>query len=259
MSKILPVVIDTETTGVDLDNDSICQVAAVLIHPHAGPNTQAVTLFSTYCNPGKPIPAEATAIHGVTDADVRWSMPAEWALMHLKMVLDKLEESGDVVLCGQNHERFDVPLMDRILPSAGFNQYLSLDSYTIAIREFPEMQHKLGEFYEWYCEKQPIDAHDAAADCHMVAAILHKYVNEMKSDYVTLAQEQEQARVLDVFPFGKYKGMKTKDISKSYFNWCRVNFTEVHKDIEETICSVLECEAFTDERRDTGYDDDVPF
>jgi len=240
MSNVIPVVVDLETTGIDLDHDSIVQLAAVMIDLDTG---RPLTLLSMYTNPGRKISEEAGEVHGIKDEDLIWATPAQWALQHLKMVLDSIEAAGNtVVLCGQNHERFDIPLMDRILPSAQFNNYLSVDTYTIALRNWPAMPHKLGEFYEWYCEKMAINAHDAAADCYMVSEILLKYMGESDQGIIDLANELEQPRVLDQFPFGKYKGIPVSDIPKGYMNWCRQNFTEVHADVEATICDALGCE-----------------
>ena len=237
--SVIPVVIDLETTGIDLAADSFCQIAAVMIDLE---KQKAVTLMSCYANPGQPISEGAAEIHGIHDEDVVWSVPAPFALGHLKLILDSLENEGhDIIICGQNHERFDIPIMRRILPSAGFETYLSVDTYTIAIREHPSMQHTLGEFYSWYCEKEAINAHDAAADCHMVASILMKYLNERGIDIVALAREQEEPRVLTHYPFGKHKGMFVGSVPQSYLRWCRGNFHDVHKDVEATICDALGC------------------
>ena len=242
MSDIV-VVIDLETTGISMDHDNIVQMAAVLLDLKA---ERAITLLSMYTNPGMEISEGAQEVHGISAEDVRWATPAVWALQHLKLTLDKLEEQGDVILVGHNHERFDIPMMHRILPSAGFNEYLTVDSYVAAMRKWPEMPHKLSEVFSWYCEKDPEGAHDASWDCHMVAEILMKYLKEEGIDIMQLVKEQEQPRVLDVWPFGKMKGVKVSDIPNSYLSWCRQNFTETSKDIEATICDALQCEPWTE-------------
>ncbi len=56
--------IDTETTGRDPNADRVIEVGIVV--GHAGSFRRMGWLI----NPGRPIPAETTAVHGITDADV---------------------------------------------------------------------------------------------------------------------------------------------------------------------------------------------
>jgi len=134
MTDTLPVIIDTETTGIDLDHDSVVQLAAVMYDQATG---NPVTLLSMLCNPGTEISQGASDVHGITQEELHWATPTAWALQHLKMALDALEQQGDVILVGHNSDRFDIPLIHRILPSAGFNTYLTVDTYTVAMREWP--------------------------------------------------------------------------------------------------------------------------
>jgi DNA polymerase III epsilon subunit-like protein len=55
--------LDTETTGISAQANAIVEVAIVDDLGHA--------LLNTLVNPGRPIPSEAAAIHGITDAMVR--------------------------------------------------------------------------------------------------------------------------------------------------------------------------------------------
>lgn len=62
----LPIVVfDTETTGVGV-GDRIVEVGAVRFEPGASISAH----FATRIDPGIPIPAEATAVHGIRDEDV---------------------------------------------------------------------------------------------------------------------------------------------------------------------------------------------
>ncbi|MDS9467994.1 3'-5' exonuclease [Paracoccus sp. MBLB3053] len=65
LSEMTFVVFDTETTGL-LPSDRICQIAGLRIM--AGRLTGE--RYETLVNPGRPIPASATAIHGIDDAMV---------------------------------------------------------------------------------------------------------------------------------------------------------------------------------------------
>lgn len=62
------VVVDTETTGLDARSARLVQVGAIRIF---GPEVLAGERFECLVNPGIPIPAATTAIHGITDERVR--------------------------------------------------------------------------------------------------------------------------------------------------------------------------------------------
>ena len=59
------VVFDLETTGKRVQTDRIVEISLLKMLPD-GTNQ----IKTRHLNPGIPIPAEATAIHGITDADV---------------------------------------------------------------------------------------------------------------------------------------------------------------------------------------------
>ncbi len=57
--------IDVETTGLNPYSDRIVELSILKVHPDGMEEYK-----SHRVNPGIPIPAKATAVHGVTDADV---------------------------------------------------------------------------------------------------------------------------------------------------------------------------------------------
>lgn len=57
--------LDTETTGVT-DADRVCEIGAIRFEAF-----KPVQRFSSLVNPGRPIPAAATAVHGITDDMVK--------------------------------------------------------------------------------------------------------------------------------------------------------------------------------------------
>lgn len=68
-------IVDVETTGFSPRNDSIVEIACVAVD-----GSRVVGHWSTLVNPGRPIPAEATAIHGITDAMVAAAPEVAFAL-----------------------------------------------------------------------------------------------------------------------------------------------------------------------------------
>ena len=95
------VALDLETTGLDPRRDTIVSLAAI---PFVGgvPAGGYVTLV----DPGRAIPPESTAIHGLTDAMVRGAPPLERVLREAEPVF------GDAVLVGHN-VGFDVAVLTR--------------------------------------------------------------------------------------------------------------------------------------------------
>ena len=107
---VLPAVaLDLETTGLDVANDRIVQVGAVAMR---GPAVLGEPRIDVRVDPGVPIPAASTRIHGITDPEVAGAP-------RLAEVLGLLAEtlSGRVVI-GQNI-RFDLSVLHHEAARAG--------------------------------------------------------------------------------------------------------------------------------------------
>src|SRR5258706_5481157 len=105
---------DLETTGTDPLRDKIVEIALVRIDPSG--DREATT---RRINPGRPIPAEATAVHGIRDEDVADAPPFSQLARGL---LDVLKYAD---LAGFNVRRFDVPLLDREFREGGLDLALA--------------------------------------------------------------------------------------------------------------------------------------
>lgn len=233
---LIPIIFDLETTDKLVDRAKIVQLAAVLPTISPSGEMRPVTLFSTYVNPGSPIPAEAQEVHHITDEQVRWAPTARRALQTFAMLLERLEEqmSGTVILGGHNIERYDVPIIKRVLPGV-FDTYDTVDTYNCAVRTRGAFEQKLGGLFEEYCGFKPIDAHDAAADCHMCAYILYKMMQDTGKSLRDFTEWLIDPVILDIWPLGKYKGRPCEKVPSSYMRWCRENFSDMQRDIEKTI------------------------
>src|SRR5262245_14853787 len=79
------VVFDIESTGRDPTTDRIVELALVVLRPlpaadeqlplFAAAATHEQRVYEWRINPGIPIPAEASAVHGINDADVAGAPP----------------------------------------------------------------------------------------------------------------------------------------------------------------------------------------
>lgn len=96
------VAIDLETTGLDAARDAAVAVAVV---PFRG--GEPIGGYETLVNPGRPIPAASTRIHGITDEMVV-------AAPRLGEVLDEFEIlCGDHVVVGHG-VAFDLAIIERV-------------------------------------------------------------------------------------------------------------------------------------------------
>ena len=102
------VFFDIESTGKDPTNDLIVQLAMLKINPEG--TTESLTYL---VNPGRPIPLEATAVHGITDADVKGKPPFIEIAPEIEGFI------GDHDLCGYNILSFDIVLLANEMDMAG--------------------------------------------------------------------------------------------------------------------------------------------
>ena len=153
---------DLETTGVDLMKDRVIDVC-VMRRDTAG----VETIFSTLVNPGRPIPAEATSVHHITDEMVRDAPTFEAVASRL------LEAFRDADLSGFNIAGFDVPLLGAEFKRVGIDWPAPgtrvIDQHLIFKRLVP---HSLASALGLYCSRKHVDAHRAEADVLACADVL---------------------------------------------------------------------------------------
>ncbi|GAA3844396.1 3'-5' exonuclease [Streptomyces phyllanthi] len=101
---------DTETTGVDVETDRIVS-AAVVVQDAAGTRPRVTRWL---VNPGVPVPAGATAVHGLTDDHVqrngRWPSPVMEEIA--KELAEQAVRGRPLVVM---NAPFDLTLLDREL------------------------------------------------------------------------------------------------------------------------------------------------
>ena len=94
------VFFDIESTGLSITRDRMVEVAFLKVQPDGN------TDFKRYLmNPGIPIPAEVSAIHGITDEDVRFAPKFEQVAGEMYEFLQNTD------LAGFNALRFDIPML----------------------------------------------------------------------------------------------------------------------------------------------------
>lgn len=158
-----PIVsIDLETTGLDSTKDRIVEISCVKLGVDGRRDVRTRRV-----NPGVPISAEATAVHGISDADVAHEPTFAQLAKNLLAFLDGCD------LTGFNLEHFDLPMLQREFQRVGL-QFPSgpvrvVDSRRIVMLKEPR---DLRSTYRYYCGKELVSAHSAEADAVAAADIL---------------------------------------------------------------------------------------
>ncbi|OAV42709.1 3'-5' exonuclease [Lewinella sp. 4G2] len=149
------VFFDLEATGLNLTQDRIVQIALIKLRADGGPNEELEMKF----NPGIPISAEASEVHGLYAEDLK-DAPAFSDVA--KRIYDFI---GDADLGGYNSNRYDVPLLQEEFYRAGIYLNTStrrlIDAQTIFYRMEPRT---LSAALKFYANKEMENAHDALAD-----------------------------------------------------------------------------------------------
>ncbi|MFZ4058901.1 MAG: exonuclease domain-containing protein [Ferruginibacter sp.] len=220
--------IDLETTGVNLSSDRIVEIAIIKINPDGTRVTKRKLI-----NPEMPIPAQTTAIHGITDEMVKNESTFKQAGNELKQFIENCD------LGGYNSNRFDIPMLMEEFLRAGMDVDLSTRRMVDVQHIFYSMEPRtLTAAYKFYCGKDLVDAHSAEADVDAtidvllsqldkypqlggtVDSILGKIGEERIVDYARRFLMDDKG--VEIFNFGKHKGRSVVDVLKSepqYYDW----------------------------------------
>ena len=219
---------DLETTGVDTANDRIVEISMVKV----GVDGSKV-VKTRRINPEMHIPEVATAVHGITDEDVK----DEPTFRQIAKSLAAFIEGCD--FGGFNSNRFDLPMLVEEFMRAGvevdFSRRKFVDVQTIFHRK---EQRTLVAAYKFYCDKDLENAHSAEADTMATYEVLEAQIErygDIGSTVEELAEFSSNGPMVDfagrlslndkgeeIFTFGKYKGRKVEDVFKSdpsYYAW----------------------------------------
>lgn len=224
---------DLETTGTNITQDRIVEISLIKVSPGGEEMNRTRRI-----NPEMPIPAEATAVHHITDEDVKDAPTFKQIARSLADMFDGAD------IAGFNSNRFDVPMLAEEFARAGvtfdFSKPRYIDVQTIFHRKEPRT---LMAAYRFYCGKELDGAHSANADTRATYEVLMSQLDryeDLKNDMDFLADFSRQAghnqgknvdmmgRMVyddqhrEVINFGKHKGRLAEDVLRtepSYYHW----------------------------------------
>lgn len=219
--------IDLETTGINLGSDRIVEISILKVHPNGMQESRTLRI-----NPGMPIPAESSAIHGIYDADVANAPKFEEVAGSLRDFLDNCD------IAGYNSNKFDVPMLaeEFLRTGTGFDENRR---YVDVMRIFTLMEKRtLEAAYKFFCNKSLENAHSAEADVmatyEVLLGQLEKYGDALAHDVQSLHEFTKDGDFVDFgrrmimkngvacFNFGKYNGQSCEDVYRrepQYFDW----------------------------------------
>lgn len=219
---------DLETTGINIVKDRIVEVSFVKVHPNGKEECKTRRI-----NPEMPIPPESTAIHGITDEDVKDCPTFKEVAKSLAVQIEGCD------LAGFNSNRFDIPLLAEEFLRVGVDIDLNKRKFVDVQTIFHKMEQRtLAAAYKFYCDKSLENAHTAEADTiatyEVLKAQLDRYP-DLQNDINYLSQYSSFTNNVDfagrmvyndkgeeLINFGKYKGQRVGDVLKNdpgYYSW----------------------------------------
>ena len=235
------VVFDLETTGLDIATARIIQISYIIARPDGSEERG-----NRFINPGFPIPKEVVELTHITDEMVK-DAPS------FKQLAPELAQKfSGCDFAGYNSNGYDVPLLCEEFLRAGINFDFSNAKFIDACNIFKQMEKRnLAAAYKFYCGRkmeEDFQAHLADQDTEATWAVLKAQLDmyapgrqeeserQLENSVEALAEASRMGRptvdfagrvVLDeegneVVNFGKYKGVKVKDIfprDPGYYSW----------------------------------------
>ncbi len=235
------VFFDLETTGIKVATDRIVELCLFRIQPDGSTKIKTQRI-----NPEIPIPPEVTAIHGITDEDVKDAPTFKMVAHELLQFLEGCD------LAGYNSNHFDIPLLVEEFLRAEVDFDLKGRRFVDVQNIFHKMEPRnLSAAYKFYCGKELINAHSAEADTKATYEILKSQLDHYQditfkdrkgnvsqpviNDIKALSDFSFSNRSVDlvghivwneknqeVFNFGKHKGKLVTQVFRdepSYYDW----------------------------------------
>lgn len=164
-------VLDLETTGTNPSQDRIVEISILRLSLNGSEE-----LLGRRVNPQVPIPAEATAVHGISDADVA----GEPTFSELAVEIAAFLKDCDIA--GFNVIRFDLPMLGAEFQRVGVDFSREGRSVVDAMTIFHQKEPRdLAGASMFYLGRDMVDAHSSESDARttldVLAAQLERYAH----------------------------------------------------------------------------------
>jgi DNA polymerase-3 subunit epsilon len=232
---------DIEATGINIGADRIVELSVIKLHPDGSEEVKTWRV-----HPEMPIPLESSLIHGIYDEHIQ-NEP-----LFKEIGAEIAAFIGESDLAGYNSNKFDIPMLMEEFMRAGVDFSLENRHFVDVQNIFHQMEQRtLKAAYQFYCQKDIINAHSAEADTRATMEVLLAQIAKYEltewedkqgkrsvpvvGDVEALHKFTNLNRTVDfagrmvyndggeeLFNFGKHKGKKVEDvfnIEPSYYSW----------------------------------------
>jgi len=220
---------DIEATGINFRTDRIIELAIVKIRPDGERESHTFLM-----NPQRPIPAEATAVHGIKDADVKDCPSFSQLAPRISAILEGCD------LGGYNVIHYDIPLLqsefERVAVPFDVEGRRIIDAQKIFHKKEPR---DLTAALRFYCNDEHTGAHGAMSDVEATIRVFEGQLDrypELPRDADSLSEfcDQRDPSWADrkgrfkwvngelIINFGKKQGKLLRDIARfepSFLKW----------------------------------------
>ncbi|MBM3444115.1 MAG: 3'-5' exonuclease [Bacteroidetes bacterium] len=228
LKLIRPVVfMDLETTGLNLALDRIVEVALLKVQVDG-----SRVIKRKLINPGMAIPAEATAVHGITNEMVANAPSFKDLANEIRQFLEGCD------LGGYNSNKFDWPLLVEEFLRIGLDLNMEGRELVDVQKIYHNMEPRnLSAAYRFYCNKELENSHSAEADISATWEVFESQLDRYpqlgdslesvkkvigEEIIIDFARRMAMENGREIFNFGKHKGKGVEDVltqEPTYYDW----------------------------------------
>lgn len=229
------VFFDTETTGANPATAKIVELGYVVTDA----DLNILNSWRTLVDPEMPIPADASGVHHITDADV-YDAPTLGQIGEVCMA--PLQHPG-VILVAHNAP-FDLQVAAGLLGA----EYRSIDTLQLAKRYIPDApNHKLGTLMYHCGLTRRKSTHSAVEDCMICRDLLIHIMALTNKSIDELITASSEPLVIRVMPFGKHKGAKMEYVPLDYLKWALREMSNLDANLRHTMQKLVRGESLDEE------------
>ena len=219
--------IDLETTGVNIGNDRIVEIAIIKIFPDGTKQIKRKLI-----NPTISISQASIDVHGITNEMVKDAPTFKQVANEVKQFIENCD------IGGYNSNRFDIPMLVEEFLRCDLNIDIESRKLLDVQKVYHMMEQRtLSAAYKFYCNKELTDAHSAEVDATATYEVLESQIEKYKQIgntvesivkftgeevIVDFSRRFIMEKGVEVFNFGKHKGKPVTQVLKEepqYYDW----------------------------------------